>query len=134
MRLVALTLAGIVAMTPVNAIAKSSLWDVPQVNQGLFNIGIAHGIRKNCDAITASKLRGVSYVWTLVGHAKDAGYSMKETRAFIDDDAEKAVLRARVVKYLKSKGLNPDKSNALCEFGKAEITKKSQVGVLLRMN
>ena len=99
-----------------------------------FNIGVAHGVRENCDAISANKLRGVSYVWTLVGHAQDAGYSMKETRAFIDDDTEKAVLRARVVKHFKSKGLDPEKSNALCEFGKAEITQKSQVGTLLRMN
>lgn len=134
MRLTVLALAGFVAMSPANAIAKSSLWDVPEIDRGLFNIGVAHGVRENCDAISANKLRGVSYVWTLVGHAQDAGYTMKETRAFIDDDAEKAVLRARVVKYFKSKGLNPEKSNSLCEFGKAEITKQSQIGVLLRMN
>ena len=134
MRITTLTLIGLMVATPIMATAKTSLWDVPAVDKGLMQIGIAHGVRKNCDAITAHKLNGISYVWNLVGHARDAGYSMKETRAFIDDDIEKEVLRKRVVTYLKAKGLNPDKSNALCEFGKAEINKKSQVGVLLRMN
>jgi len=134
MRITTLALIGVIAATPMTATAKGSLWDVPQVDKGLMNIGVAHGVRKNCDAIEAHKLNGIGYVWKLVGYAKDAGYSMKETRAFIDDDVEKEVLRKRVVKHLKAKGLNPDKSNALCEFGKAEINKKSQVGVLLRMN
>jgi hypothetical protein len=134
MRITTLTLIGFIAATPLTATAKGSLWDVPQVDKGLMQIGIAHGVRKNCETIDAHKLNGISYVWNLVGHAKEAGFTMKETRAFIDDDVEKEVLRKRVVKYLKAKGLNPDKSNALCEFGKAEISKKSQVGVLLRMN
>lgn len=132
MRIAAVTLIGLLAVTPVHA--NSTLWDVPAVNKGLMNIGIAHGVRKNCSSIDANKLRGISYVWKLIGDAKKAGYSIKETRAFIDDDVEKEVLRKRVVKHLKPKGLNPEKPNALCEFGKAEITKKSQVGILLRMN
>ena len=134
MRITTLSLIGLMAATPIMATAKGSLWDVPQVDNGLMQIGIAHGVRKNCDTIKAHKLNGISYVWNLVGQAKKAGFTMKETRAFIDDDVEKEVLRKRVVTYLKAKGLNPDKSNALCEFGKAEINKKSQVGVLLRMN
>lgn len=132
MRIAAVTLGLALIASP--ALARPSLWDVPAVDKGLMNIGIAHGVRKNCDAIDANKVKGISYVWNLVGHAKEAGYTMKETRAFIDDDAEKAKLRKRVVKHLKAKGLNPDTPNALCSFGKAEINKKSQVGVLLRMN
>jgi hypothetical protein len=132
MRIAAVTLGLALIVSP--ALARPSLWDVPAVDKGLMNIGIAHGVRKNCETINANKMKGISYVWNLVGHAKEAGYTMKETRAFIDDDVEKAKLRKRVVKHLKAKGLNPEKSNALCEFGKAEITKKSQVGVLLRMN
>jgi hypothetical protein len=132
MRIAAVTLGLALIATP--ALARPSLWDVPAVDAGLMNVGIAHGVRKNCDAIVAHKMNGISYVWKLVGHAKKAGYTMKETRAFIDDDIEKAKLRKRVVAHLKAKGLNPDKSNALCEFGKAEITQKSQVGTLLRMN
>lgn len=132
MHIAAITLGLAVIVSP--AVARPSLWEVPAVDKGLMNIGIAHGIRKNCDAIYANKLRGISYVWNLIGYAKEAGYSMKETRAFIDDDVEKEKLRVRVVKYLKAKGLDPETPNALCSFGKAEITKKSQVGVLLRMN
>jgi hypothetical protein len=132
MRIAAVTLGLALIASP--ALARPSLWDVPAVDTGLMNVGIAHGVRKNCDAIDANKLKGISYVWNLVGHAKKAGYTMKETRAFIDDDVEKAKLRKRVTKHLKAKGFNPDTPNALCSFGKAEINKKSQVGVLLRMN
>lgn len=134
MKFSATLFVSVLAVSPISAAQSETLWDVPKVNQGLYIIGIAHGIRKNCDQIDANKLRGASFAWSLVGHAKDAGYSMKETRAFIDDDTEKAVLRKRVVAYYKSKGLDPDTPNALCSYGKAEIAKKSQVGVLLRMN
>jgi len=134
MRITTLALIGVIAATPMTAMAKGSLWDVPQVDAGLMIIGKAHGVRKNCSSIEANKLRGATYAWKLVGHGKDAGFSMKETRAFIEDDVEKAKLRKRVVAYFKAKGLNPDTPNALCEFGKAEINKKSQIGVLLRMN
>lgn len=134
MKLGMLTLAAVIVVSPLNAMAKETLWDVPEVNSGLFQIGVAHGIRKNCDQIDANKFRGATYAWSLVGHAQDAGYSMKETRAFIDDKDEKAVLRKRVVAYYESKGLDHETPNGLCEYGKAQIAKKSQVGTLLRMN
>ena len=103
-------------------------------NKGLFNIGIAHGIRKNCDSIKANTLVGISYVWKIIGHATDAGFTLKETREFINNDTEKEVLRSRVKKYLVSLGLDPEKSNSLCNLGKEEIVNKSQTGKLLRMN
>ncbi|GLQ34775.1 hypothetical protein GCM10007939_10580 [Amylibacter marinus] len=133
MRIVTIS-ALILALGTASVARPASLWDVPEVDRGLFQIGVAHGVRKNCNTIEAHKLRGASFAWKLVGHARDAGYSMSETRAFIEDKDEKAVLRARVVKYLQSKGLDTETPNALCQFGEAEIAKKSQVGVLLRMN
>jgi len=119
---------------PVSAFSQSALWDVATINRGLFNIGIAHGIRKNCSSIKANTLVGISYVWSLMGHATDAGFTIKETREFIDNDAEKEILRSRVNKYFLSLGINPRKSNSLCELGKEEIVNKSQIGKLLRMN
>ena len=93
MYIAAVTLGLALITTP--ALARPSLWDVPAVDKGLMNIGIAHGVRKNCDTLKAHKLNGISYVWKLVGHAKEAGYSMKETRAFIDDDIEKEIKAVR---------------------------------------
>ena len=120
MRLATFTLFGFIMIYPVSAFSQSALWDVATINRGLFNIGIAHGIRKNCSFIKANTLVGISYVWSLMGHATDAGFTMKETREFIDNDAEKEI--------------NPRKSNSLCELGKEEIVNKSQIGKLLRMN
>ena len=55
------------------------------INRGLFNIGIAHGIRKNCSFIKANTLVGISYVWSLMGHATEAGFTMKETPIYCGD-------------------------------------------------
>ena len=134
MRLATVTLFGFIMIHPVSAFSQSALWDVATINRGLFNIGIAHGIRKNCSSIKANTLVGISYVWSLMGHATDAGFTMKETREFIDNDAEKEILRSRVNKYFLSLGIDPKKSNSLCELGKEEIVNKSQIGKLLRMN
>ncbi|MDC1293113.1 DUF5333 domain-containing protein [Amylibacter sp.] len=134
MRLATFTLFGFIMIYPVSAFSQSALWDVATINRGLFNIGIAHGIRKNCSSIKANTLVGISYVWSLMGHATDAGFTIKETREFIDNDAEKEILRSRVNKYFLSLGINPRKSNSLCELGKEEIVNKSQIGKLLRMN
>ncbi|MDA9370223.1 DUF5333 domain-containing protein [Amylibacter sp.] len=134
MRLATFTLFGFIMIYPVSAFSQSALWDVATINRGLFNIGIAHGIRKNCSFIKANTLVGISYVWSLMGHATDAGFTIKETREFIDNDAEKEILRSRVNKYFLSLGINPRKSNTLCELGKEEIVNKSQIGKLLRMN
>ena len=134
MRLATFTIFSFLALGPVNAVVKPTLWDIPQVDNGLFNIGIAHAIRQNCSFIEADSLAGIFYVWKLIGYAKKAGYSLKETRVFIDDDNEKSVLRSRVKKYLKSLGLNSEKLNTLCDFGKVEITNRSQIGKLLRIN
>ena len=134
MRLATFTLFGFIMIYPVSAFSQSALWDVATINRGLFNIGIAHGIRKNCSFINGNTLVGISYVWSLMGHATDAGFTIKETREFIDNDAEKEILRSRVNKYFLSLGINPRKSNSLCELGKEEIVNKSQIGKLLRMN
>ncbi len=134
MRLATVTLFGFIMIHPVSAFSQSALWDVATINRGLFNIGIAHGIRKNCSSIKANTLVGISYVWSLMGHATDAGFTLKETREFIDNDAEKEILRSRVNKYFLSLGIDPKKSNSLCELGKEEIVNKSQIGKLLRIN
>ena len=96
MRLATITLFGMIMMCPAPGYSQSALWDVESVNKGLFNIGIAHGIRKNCDSIKANTLVGISYVWKIIGHATDAGFTLKETREFINNDTEKEVFKTAV--------------------------------------
>lgn len=124
----------IAAVLATPAFAKPSLWNYERISQGLFDIGVAHGIRKNCDNISANKFRGATFAWSLVNYAKSQGYTQAEVRAFIDDDAEKAKLRKRVEADMAAKGLDYKTPNGLCDFGRAEINKGSQVGKLLRVN
>ena len=93
MRLATFTLFGFIMIYPVSAFSQSTLWDVQEVDKGLLNIGLAHGIRENCDKIIANKLSGIFYVWKIVGYANKAGFSMKETRSFIDNRKEKEILK-----------------------------------------
>ena len=46
MRLATFTLFGFIMICPVCAFPQTTLWDVAPINKGLFNIGIAHGIRR----------------------------------------------------------------------------------------
>ena len=71
MRLATFTLFGFIMICPVCAFPQTTLWDVAPINKGLFNIGIAHGIRKNCTSIKANTLVGITYVWKLIGHATE---------------------------------------------------------------
>ena len=134
MRLATFTLFGFIMIYPVSAFSQSALWGVQEVNKGLLNIGLAHGIRENCDKIIANKFSGIFYVWKIVGYANKAGFSIKETRSFIDNRKEKEILKHKVEKHIISLGLDPKKNNSLCELGKEEIVNKSQIGKLLRMN
>ena len=111
---------------------KTSLWDVPLVDKGLFDMGVAWGIKENCDRIEERKVYGASFALKLAGYARDHGYTTKEVKDFYKDKTEKAKLRARVTKYLQDQGLDPDEPNALCGFGDEHIQNETQVGKLLR--
>lgn len=124
------TLATVIIALPVSA--KPSLWSYPKIDQGLFDVGVAYGIKSNCTSIVEHKIRAATFAWSLVNYARGKGYSTQEVRQFIDSPVEKAALRARVTKYLKGKGLDPQTPNALCSMGKTEIAKGTQVGKLLR--
>ena len=77
MRLATFTIFSFLALGPVNAVVKPTLWDIPQVDNGLFNIGIAHAIRQNCSFIEADSLAGIFYVWKLIGIPKNQDIALK---------------------------------------------------------
>ena len=114
------------------AVAKPSLWSYERIDTGLFQIGIAWGVKENCSVLKEHRLNGITFSLGLYNYAKSQGYSHDEVRDFLDSDAEKEKLRARVTTYFKNQGLNPDTQNALCQYGETQIANGTQVGRLLR--
>ena len=114
--------------------AKPSLWSFERVDQGLFDVGVAWGVKENCSYISENKLRGIGFLLRLSNYAMEQGYSRAEVRAFVKDPVEKAKLRKRVTKYFQDQGLDPNVSDALCSFGDAAIKSQTQVGKLLSRN
>lgn len=130
MRAVMLAAAVIIGLAGGLA-AKPALRDVPEIDDGLFVVGLAHLIRKNCPSIEARFFRALGAVNALEQEARDRGYSREEIRAHIDSKAEKARLRARATRYMDAQGLEPTETG-YCALGQAEIARKSQIGALLR--
>lgn len=127
---VSLVLAVLIA-APQSALAKPALRDVKPIDDGLFAIGLADQIRKNCPQISARVLAALSALQNLNQTAKEMGYTQAEIDAHVDSEAEKDRLRARAARYMASKDLKTDQAG-YCALGKEEIARNSTVGVLLR--
>lgn len=116
---------------PQGAAAKPSLREVKPIDDGLFAIGLADQIRKNCPEISARVLPALGALQALQSKARDLGYTQEEIDAHVASDVEKDRLRARGAQYLASKDLQADQAG-YCALGRAEIDRNSTVGVLLR--
>ena len=112
--------------------AKPALRDVAEIDNGLLAVALADEIRKNCDDISARMIRAYSYVSNLENRAVALGYSKDEIEDYVTSKAEKARMRARGEAYIKAEGLDPKDKADLCQLGKQEIAKGSQIGALLR--
>ena len=111
--------------------AKPALSEVPQIDDGLLVIGLAHEIHKKCPTISARLFKGIGALQDLKREAQDLGYSDDEIREHVESDAEKKRLRARAAQYMKARGLGQTKQD-YCALGQDEIAQKSQIGALLR--
>ncbi|MEM0976905.1 MAG: DUF5333 domain-containing protein [Pseudomonadota bacterium] len=130
-RVVNLTMAIILAASSAVQ-AKPSLWSYPRVDQGLFDMGVAYGIKENCDSLDERTLYGLSFALSLRSFARNQGYTNDEVMDFWKSKKERKALRVRVTKYLNDQGLDPDTPNALCAFGKQQMADETQVGKFLR--
>ncbi|WP_298912798.1 DUF5333 domain-containing protein [uncultured Roseobacter sp.] len=122
--------AGAVFVTGVAA-ANPPLREVKSIDDGLFAIGLADQIRKNCPVISARIFRALGALQDLNAQAEALGYTKKEIDAHVDSDVEKDRLRARAADYMAAQGLKVDEAG-YCALGKAEIARNSTIGVLLR--
>jgi len=103
-----------------------------EIFNGLYVMGIAHGIRDTCPTIDARMLRANSLALTLYNRARSLGFSYDEVRAFLRDDEQKADLRAIVIAYYNSRGAQVEQPETICALGEAEIAAGTSAGALLR--
>ena len=120
------------AAPAVAAQSKPPLGDVPEIDGTLFVVAVANEVGRKCDTISGRRLKGYNMLFKLRSRANELGYSDAEIRAFVESDIEKAKMRARGEKYLESKGVDVDKPETFCAFGRAEIAKSSAIGALLK--
>ncbi|SLN15293.1 hypothetical protein ROG8370_00403 [Roseovarius gaetbuli] len=111
---------------------KPPLREVSQIDDAMLWVALAIEISDKCPEIDPRTLKGLSVLYDLRGQARDLGYSDTEIRAYVRSRDEKARMRARGEKYVKSKGLNPSDPAALCTLGHGEIARSSRIGVLLK--
>ena len=112
--------------------AKPPLREVAEIDNALFDLGIADRIRKECPSISARLFKAISYARKVEQNAKSKGYSDAEIKAYTDSDFEKARMRAKGRDFFEAKGVELSDPQSYCALGNAEIQKGSRIGSLLR--
>ena len=113
------------------AIAKPALNQVEKIDEGLFAVGLANEIRKNCPDIAPRYFRALGYLRDLEATAREMGYTEEEIEAHLDSDVEKDRLRDRATRLMSARGLEKDEKG-YCDLGRQEISADSATGRLLR--
>lgn len=125
-----MSVAGAQARTQaeVNAALRSD----QEIYNGLYVMGIAHGIRDICPTIEARMLRANSLALNLYSRARSLGFTYAEVRAFLRDEGNKAEMRAIVIAYYNQRGADIEQPQTICALGEAEIAAGTSAGSLLR--
>ena len=120
-------------------IATAATGDTPtplareaHINHSLMSAQAADKIRKTCPSISARMWVALVKANALKSYARRKGYSEPEVRAFLKDPTEKARVKALAADYLKARGVIAGDVETYCTVGRAEITKRSLVGQMLR--
>ncbi len=112
--------------------SAAGLQNEVKINNGLLAVGIADEIRNRCDSISARTFTALGFLNSLKREARAKGYSNDEINAYTKSKKEKAKMRERGQAYLAQNGASPSDAASMCRLGRAEIKKRSQIGVLLR--
>lgn len=125
-----MSMAGAQAYTQaeVNAALRADT----EIFNGLFVLGIAHGIRDTCPTIEARMIRANVMALSLYNRAREMGFSRDQIRTFLRDDDHKAELRAIVIDYYNQRGAQVEQPETICALGEAEIAAGTPSGALLR--
>mgnify|MGYP000067715650 CR=1 FL=1 len=114
------------------AAAKTPLRDVPEIDRPMFAVAMAIEISNKCSDISPRRLKGLAFLNSLKNKALDLGYSESEIKAYVDSEDEKNRMRAMGAQYMRQQGLDPKQTASLCELGRQEMARNSQIGVFLR--
>ena len=112
--------------------AQSALKDEAQVRDGIIAVGMAYELSEQCDDVSARLFRGLGYLQSLKGTARDLGYSDAQIDAYIDDDAEKDRLEGIARAQLVSLGVVEGDAATYCSVARAQMDANTRVGWLLR--
>lgn len=135
MRFAALTLAATMTLASASQAStdpRPPLREVQEIDGPMLSVALAIEISDQCAAIAPRNLKGLLLLNRLNGRARDLGYSKEEIDAYVNSADEKQRMRARGETYVKSKGLDPEKTADLCSLGMAEIAQNSPIGALLK--
>ena len=113
-------------------LSAKGLQNETQINNGLLAVGIADEIRNRCDSISARTFRALGFLNSLKRDARSKGYSNDEINRYTKSKTEKTKMRKRGQVYLAQNGASTSDAASMCRLGRAEIKKRSQIGVLLR--
>lgn len=114
------------------AAALPPLHENQTVRSGFYAIGLADEVRKNCPSISPRMISAYTFLKSLEGYARDAGYSKDQIKALTDNKAEKEKLRAAIRADLAKRGAVPGNASGYCAVGVEEITRESAAGRLLK--
>ncbi|MEM1353180.1 MAG: DUF5333 domain-containing protein [Pseudomonadota bacterium] len=121
----------VAALIGQSAVALPPLRDVKEIDDGLFTVGLANEIRRNCPTIKARVIYAYGVLRNLKREARSLGYTNAQIDAHVNSDAEKDRLRARGEAYMEERGFAQTEAG-FCALGRAEIAAGSEVGALLR--
>ena len=121
------------AVAALAAPARADLAREADLNAGLQIVATGNFIRRACPEIEARRIRGLAYLRSLAVEARRRGYSDDVIRAYVEDDAAKAVVEGQAMDYLRARGLGAAAPEDFCRVGRAEIAGGTPVGDLLRL-
>lgn len=126
--------AALFAAGAVQAQARVPLNEDRVLEDGLLVVAIGDYLRDNCEEIDARFWRSFNFARSLQARAYELGYSDDEIEAYLDDDAEKARVRAKARAYLEARGVVFGQPETFCTVGRAEISAETSVGRFLKVN
>jgi hypothetical protein len=133
MKMTILTL-GFAAMLAVSApaFARTALNQDAHITESLVAGRVGDTIRQTCPSISAKMITAYSKLKELEKYARAQGYTEEEVKVFMKDPTEKARIKALAAEYLKKAGAVEGDAESYCVVGRAEISKGTLAGSLLR--
>ncbi len=102
------------------------------VTEKLVAAQVGDILRNTCPSISARRMVVLSEMFALERHAKAAGNTDAEIRAFLKSKTEKKRIKTLALAYLKKAGAVAGDVDSYCTVGRAEIAAKTTAGKLLR--